>query len=102
MTSPDDMQYILATDVGSTTTKARLFGKKDGEWRFIVAGEAPTTVEAPFEDVTIGVRNAVKEIEEMTGYSILTTDEKGSIFHLTGGVVWTCIAQQVAPAAAFR
>lgn len=77
MTSPDDMQYILATDVGSTTTKARLFGKKDGEWRFIVAGEAPTTVEAPFEDVTIGVRNAVKEIEEMTGYSILTTDEKG-------------------------
>ena len=41
----EEMQYILVTDVGSTTTKARLFGKRDGEWRFLVAGEAPTTVE---------------------------------------------------------
>ncbi|MQY83450.1 hypothetical protein GH157_07150, partial [archaeon] len=54
------MQYILATDVGSTTTKARLFYKIEGEWRFLVAGEAPTTVEAPFEDVTMGVQNAVR------------------------------------------
>ena len=33
----EEMQYILATDVGSTTTKARFFHKKDGEWRFFVA-----------------------------------------------------------------
>lgn len=68
----DEMQYIIATDVGSTTTKARLFHKKDGEWRFLVAGEAPTTVEAPYEDVTLGVQNAVREIEEMTGHKLLT------------------------------
>lgn len=68
----DEMQYIIATDVGSTTTKARFFHKKDGEWRFLVAGEAPTTVEAPYEDVTLGVQNAVREIEEMTGHKLLT------------------------------
>ena len=68
----EEMRYILATDVGSTTTKARFFHLKDGEWRFLVAGEAPTTVETPYEDVTLGVRNAVREVEEMTGHRILS------------------------------
>jgi len=69
-----EMKYILATDVGSTTTKARFFGNRNGEWRFLVAGEAPTTVEAPYEDVTLGVRNAVREVEELTGHRILSED----------------------------
>jgi len=68
----EEMQYILATDVGSTTTKARFFHRKSGEWRFLVAGEAPTTVEAPYEDVTMGVQNAVREVEELTGHKILS------------------------------
>jgi len=75
----DEMNYILATDVGSTTTKARLFHKRDGEWRFLVAGEAPTTVEAPYEDVTLGVRNAVREVEELIGHQILLDDGRGLI-----------------------
>jgi len=70
----DEMQYILATDVGSTTTKARFFHKTEETWRFLVAGEAPTTVEAPYEDVTLGVRNAVREVEELTGHQILSED----------------------------
>ena len=69
----EEMQYIIATDVGSTTTKARFFHKKDGEWRFLVAGEAPTTVEEPYEDVTLGVQNAVREIEELTGHKLLAS-----------------------------
>lgn len=67
-----EMRFILATDVGSTTTKARFFHLSSGEWRFLVAGEAPTTVETPYEDVTLGVRNAVREVEEMTGHRILS------------------------------
>ena len=73
----EDMEYILATDVGSTTTKARFFHKIDGLWRFYVAGEAPTTVEAPYEDVTLGVTNAVREIEELTNHKILAADGSG-------------------------
>ena len=68
----DGMKYILVTDVGSTTTKARFFTKKENGWRFVISGEAPTTVEKPYEDVTMGVRNAVREIEELTGHQILS------------------------------
>ena len=75
--APEDMEYILVTDVGSTTTKARFFSNKSGEWRFVVAGEAPTTVEAPYEDVTMGVQTAVREIEELTGHKILAPDGSG-------------------------
>ena len=80
----EKMQYILATDVGSTTTKARLFGIKDGEWRYIESGETPTTVEAPFEDVTRGVMNAVREIEDLTGLQILSDEIDGLIVPYDG------------------
>jgi uncharacterized protein (TIGR01319 family) len=68
---PSEIQSILATDCGSTTTKAILIEKRDGEYRLIVRGEAPTTVEAPFEDVTRGVLNSIREVEELTGRQIL-------------------------------
>lgn len=66
---------ILATDCGSTTTKAILIEKRGDEYRLIVRGEAPTTVEAPFEDVTKGVLNAVMEVEELSKVKILDGDE---------------------------
>jgi uncharacterized protein (TIGR01319 family) len=69
--NPEDITVILATDCGSTTTKAILIEKRDGEYRLIVRGEAPTTVEAPFEDVTMGVLNAVGEVEELSGRRLL-------------------------------
>jgi len=77
--TPEEMRFILVTDVGSTTTKARFFSNESGEWRFVVAGEAPTTVEAPYEDVTMGVQNAVREVEELTGHKILMPDGSGII-----------------------
>ena len=65
------LKSILATDCGSTTTKAILIEFIDGEYRLRFRGEAPTTVEAPFEDVTRGVLNAVMEIEELSGRKLL-------------------------------
>jgi len=73
---PEDIEVILATDCGSTTTKAILIEKRDGEYRLIVRGEAPTTVEAPFEDVTMGVLNAVQEIEELSGRKLLDEENR--------------------------
>jgi len=76
----ENLRLILATDVGSTTTKARLFKKmKNGEYRFISSGEAPTTVEKPFEDVTVGLKNAIREIEELSGYKLLAESTETSI-----------------------
>ncbi len=75
---------ILATDCGSTTTKAILIELVDGEYRLVKRGEAPTTVEAPFEDVTRGALNAIKEVEELRGRQILDgetilTPQKGDV-----------------------
>jgi len=70
-----ELNVILATDCGSTTTKAILIEKKGDEYRQTFRGEAPTTVEAPFEDVTKGVLNAVAEVEELSGRKILDGDK---------------------------
>ena len=71
----ENIKSILATDCGSTTTKAILIEKQGDEYRLVVRGEAPTTVETPFEDVTKGVLNAVKEVEELRGRKLLNGDE---------------------------
>tara|TARA_B100002052_G_scaffold121429_2_gene111765 strand:+ start:3046 stop:4848 length:1803 start_codon:yes stop_codon:yes gene_type:complete len=68
---PENINVILATDCGSTTTKSILIENIDGEYRLTYRGEAPTTVEAPFEDVTRGVLNAIMELEELSDRKIL-------------------------------
>jgi uncharacterized protein (TIGR01319 family) len=73
--SGKSLRTILAVDCGSTTTKAILFGRDDrGEFRTLGRGEAPTTVEAPFDDVMIGLRNAARELEDLTGRKLLGED----------------------------
>ncbi len=67
----ENIRRILATDCGSTTTKAILIEKEGDEYHLKVRGEVPTTVESPFDDVTIGVINAVTEVEELTGIKII-------------------------------
>ncbi|MBI2192277.1 MAG: glutamate mutase L [Planctomycetes bacterium] len=74
---PQSLRAVLATDCGSTTTKAVLFERTPGGWRQTHRGEAPTTVEAPFEDVTVGARNAVTEVEELSGRRLLAGDDRG-------------------------
>lgn len=68
---PSSLEVVLATDCGSTTTKAVLFEKKDDGWRQTFRGEAPTTVEKPVADVTIGARNSFLEVQELSGRTIL-------------------------------
>jgi len=67
----EEIKIILATDCGSTTTKAILIQYVEGSYRLTHRGEAPTTVEAPFEDVTRGVLNSILELEELSGHNIL-------------------------------
>ncbi len=74
---PEKIQVILATDCGSTTTKAILIEKVDGHYRQTYRGEAPTTVEEPVADVTVGVINAVTEVAELAGRKLV--DDNGQI-----------------------
>ncbi len=116
----EKISTILATDCGSTTTKAILIEKRGAEYRLIVRGEAPTTVEAPFEDVTRGVLNSVREVEELSGRKILdgesiikngnskkegvdiyvsTSSAGGGLQMMVAGVVLTMTAESAARAA---
>ncbi|MCB0319904.1 MAG: glutamate mutase L [Bdellovibrionales bacterium] len=70
----EQLQVVLVTDCGSTTTKALLFQKTDKGWRQTARGEAPTTVEEPVADVTVGALNAFTEVQEVSGRQILRED----------------------------
>ena len=63
----------VIVDIGSTTTKAVLFRPADGRWE-MVRREAPTTVEAPHEDVKVGLLAALGALEEAAGERILDGD----------------------------
>ena len=71
---PEKIKIIVATDCGSTTTKAIMIEEVDGVYRQTYRGEAPTTVEEPFADVTVGVVNSVTELQELSGRRLVTDD----------------------------
>lgn len=71
---PSRIRVVLATDCGSTTTKAILIELVDGEYRQTYRGEAPTTVEQPVADVTVGVVNAATEVGELAGRRLIDDD----------------------------
>ncbi|MFO7809805.1 MAG: glutamate mutase L [Candidatus Delongbacteria bacterium] len=79
--SNQEVTTIIATDCGSTTTKAILIEKIGNEYRQLVRGEAPTTVEAPFEDVTKGVLNSIMELEELATEFYKTDSAKDSKYY---------------------
>jgi uncharacterized protein (TIGR01319 family) len=75
MLDPSKINIILATDCGSTTTKAIMIERQaDGSYRQTFRGEAPTTVEKPFADVTMGVVNAITEIAELANRKLIDDD----------------------------
>ena len=75
----DKIKVILATDCGSTTTKAILIEKVGDHYRQTYRGEAPTTVEQPVADVTQGVVNASEEVGELARRKLV--NEQGEIIH---------------------
>lgn len=78
-------RVIVITDCGSTTTKAILIEKTNGVYRQVCRGESPTTVEAPVEDVTVGVKRALKDLTAISGRQLI--DEKNNIIRPARGKV---------------
>jgi len=67
-------ESLLAVDVGGASTRAVLFDVVEGVYRFVAAGVAASTAEAPFRDVSTGVRAAVADLQSVTGRSMLDAD----------------------------
>lgn len=79
MSPSSRVERVIVTDCGSTTTKALLFEKTAQGWRQVGRGEAPTTVEAPLADVTVGARNAFLELATNAPYEFLNFDASGEV-----------------------
>ena len=66
-----DCNSLLAVDVGAANTRAVLFDVVEGEYRFVASGNAFSTAEAPFKDVSIGVRDAISNLQAVIGKPLL-------------------------------
>src|SRR3972149_802396 len=64
-------ESILAIDVGAAVTRAVLFDVVEGEYRFVASGQAPSTAEAPFKDISEGTRNAIANLQTIIGRPLL-------------------------------
>lgn len=67
-------ESILAIEVGAAVTRAVLFDVVEGQYRFVASGQAPSTAEAPFKDIGIGVREAITHLQNITGNTLLGPD----------------------------
>jgi len=65
---------ILVADCGTHMTKVVLLDRVAGQYRFIACGESPTTVEAPWHDLSAGIRHALQQVSDVTGRRFFDDD----------------------------
>ncbi len=90
------IQSILAIDCGTLYTRALLVDIVADEYRFVGSGSAPTTAELPFADITVGVYQAIADLEATTGRRLVDDGRVVTPQHVDGHgvdvVVATCSA----------
>jgi hypothetical protein len=92
-TSLINADSLLAIDVGAVSTRAMLFDVVDGRYRFLAAGTASSTADAPFFDVGEGIRRAIDHLHSITGREFIGPDEQLIIpSKPNGSGVDTCVA----------
>src|SRR5271157_4663227 len=67
---------ILAVDMGTATTRAALFDVVEGVHRLVASAEAPSTVEPPYRDASEGMHHALREVETLTGRTLLDSNSQ--------------------------
>jgi hypothetical protein len=53
-----------------------LFDVVDGQYRFIASGQARSTAEAPYKDISLGVQQAISNLQAITGKVFLDSDDQ--------------------------
>jgi hypothetical protein len=66
-----DIGSILVADCGSTTTTVALIERANGHFRLVARGEAISTHRLPWLNAAVGVREAIRQIEELVGRRLL-------------------------------
>lgn len=59
-------ESIVVADCGRTLTRATLVEVVEGACRFVAQGTSPSTVEAPYDDLGVGLRAAIEALEAAT------------------------------------
>jgi len=75
-TSLVDADSVLVIDVGAVHTRAFLFDVVDGRYRFLASGVSPSTAGAPYNDVGEGMRQAIDQLQAITGRTLVGSDER--------------------------
>ena len=71
-----EAESVLVIDIGATQTRVSLFDTVEGQYRFIASGVAPSTLQAPFRDISEGVYRAIDHLQEITGRLVLNGDSQ--------------------------
>lgn len=66
-TSLVDAESVLAIEIGTVSTRVILFDVVEGRYRFLGQGSVETTLGAPFNDVSVGVKEALDQLHDITG-----------------------------------
>lgn len=72
----EGIESILIADCGTIYTKVILVDVVGERYRFVARGEALSTAGPPWSDVTLGVRQAIAEIERTTGRILFDNQKK--------------------------
>jgi hypothetical protein len=70
------VESILALDCGSTSTRALLIERVDGEYRFVAQGIAPSTTGPPWNDMMTSVRSALVGLSGVVNRRLLDQDDE--------------------------
>ncbi len=65
---------LLVSDIGSTMTTVALIDRVNGRYRFVARGESLSTYGWPWSDVTVGIRAAARQIEQLLGCTCFRDD----------------------------
>jgi hypothetical protein len=83
---------LLAINIGASSTRAVFFDVVEGDYRLVASASAPSTVESPFNDVGEGVRNAISNLQTITGRTLLGADQRLiTPFQADGSGVDACV-----------
>lgn len=70
--NPTNAKSLLAVECGSSTTTAILIEHTHSGYRLAASGQAPSTHIPPWNDITLGVQEAIRHIEKYVGRTLLT------------------------------
>lgn len=62
-----DADSVLAIEIGTVSTRVILFDVVEGRYRFLGQGVVPTTIGAPINDISVGVKDALDQLHDITG-----------------------------------